>query len=151
MTIHVGLIGGGNISGTHARAAAAIPDVKISAVHGTNQEKVARLCHEFGGRVLAQLGSVDSVEVIKQRAIRLESAIQTPTSAPGQFTADSELLLQKQIGTEDRVSAAGERNRGMTSRGARGRGRGKSAYAESDVKLLRMKRAAYQKRRGQYH
>ena len=39
MTVHVGLIGGGNISGAHARAATAIPDVKISAVHGTNLEK----------------------------------------------------------------------------------------------------------------
>lgn len=50
MTIHVGLIGGGNISGTHARAATAIADVEISAVHGTNSEKVERLCREFGGR-----------------------------------------------------------------------------------------------------
>lgn len=49
MTVHVGLIGGGNISGTHARAASAIPDVKIGAVYGTNDEKVARLCQEFGG------------------------------------------------------------------------------------------------------
>jgi UDP-N-acetyl-2-amino-2-deoxyglucuronate dehydrogenase len=50
MTIHVGLIGGGNISGTHARAAIAIAGVKIGAVHGTNPEKVARLCQQFGGR-----------------------------------------------------------------------------------------------------
>ncbi len=49
MTVHVGLIGGGNISGTHARAATAIPDVKIAAVYGANHEKVARLCKEFGG------------------------------------------------------------------------------------------------------
>src|SRR5260370_26834424 len=49
MTIHVGLIGGGNISGTHARAATAIPDVKIVAVYGANQRKVAQLCQEFGG------------------------------------------------------------------------------------------------------
>jgi predicted dehydrogenase len=50
MTIHIGLIGGGNISRTHARAATAIPDAKISAVYGVNQEKVATLCEEFGGR-----------------------------------------------------------------------------------------------------
>jgi predicted dehydrogenase len=50
MTIHAGLIGGGNISRTHARAATAIPDVAISAVQGTNSEKVERLCREFGGR-----------------------------------------------------------------------------------------------------
>ena len=49
MTIHIGLIGGGNISETHARAARAIPGVEISAIHGTNPEKVARLCREHGG------------------------------------------------------------------------------------------------------
>jgi UDP-N-acetyl-2-amino-2-deoxyglucuronate dehydrogenase len=49
MPFHVGLIGGGNISATHARAARAIPGVQISAIHGTNGEKVARLCNEQGG------------------------------------------------------------------------------------------------------
>ncbi len=49
MTVHIGLIGGGNISETHARAARAIPGVEISAIHGTNPEKVARLCREHGG------------------------------------------------------------------------------------------------------
>src|SRR5882724_2360690 len=45
MTIHIGLIGGGNITETHARAA---PGVEISAIHGTNGEKIARLCREHG-------------------------------------------------------------------------------------------------------
>jgi UDP-N-acetyl-2-amino-2-deoxyglucuronate dehydrogenase len=49
MTIHVGLIGGGNITETHARAAHAIPGVEIAAIHGTNAEKVARLCREHSG------------------------------------------------------------------------------------------------------
>jgi UDP-N-acetyl-2-amino-2-deoxyglucuronate dehydrogenase len=49
MTFHIGLIGGGNITETHARAAAAIPDVEISAVHGSNANKIARLCREHGG------------------------------------------------------------------------------------------------------
>jgi len=38
MTIRIGLIGGGNISETHARAARAISGVEIAAVHGTNAE-----------------------------------------------------------------------------------------------------------------
>jgi UDP-N-acetyl-2-amino-2-deoxyglucuronate dehydrogenase len=50
MTIHVGLIGGGNISETHARAARAVPGVLIAAVYGTNDEKVQRLCREYGGQ-----------------------------------------------------------------------------------------------------
>ncbi|HKW63755.1 MAG TPA: Gfo/Idh/MocA family oxidoreductase [Candidatus Acidoferrum sp.] len=49
MTFHVGLIGGGNISETHARAAQAIPGVEIAAVYGTNSEKIRRLCGEHGG------------------------------------------------------------------------------------------------------
>ncbi|HYL84023.1 MAG TPA: Gfo/Idh/MocA family oxidoreductase [Candidatus Angelobacter sp.] len=48
MNIHVGLIGGGNISETHARAARGIPGVAIAAVFGTNQEKVGRLSAELG-------------------------------------------------------------------------------------------------------
>lgn len=45
--MHIGLIGGGNISETHARAALAIPGVTIAAIYGTNSEKVARLSHDF--------------------------------------------------------------------------------------------------------
>src|SRR5947208_1799874 len=49
MTFHTGLIGGANITETHARAARAQPGVEISAIHGTNAEKIARLCREYGG------------------------------------------------------------------------------------------------------
>ena len=49
MTTYIGLIGGGNISETHARAARAIPGVEIAAIIGTNAEKVGRLCREYGG------------------------------------------------------------------------------------------------------
>jgi len=49
MTTYIGLIGGGNISETHARAARAIPDVQIAAVFGTNAENINRLCREYGG------------------------------------------------------------------------------------------------------
>ena len=50
MTIHVGLIGGGNITETHARATRAVPGVSVAAIHGTNADKVDRLCREYGGR-----------------------------------------------------------------------------------------------------
>jgi len=55
MTIHVGLIGGGNISETHARAARAVPGVAIAAVYGTNAEKVDRLCRAHGGHAYRDL------------------------------------------------------------------------------------------------
>src|ERR1700756_5228586 len=47
--MRIGLIGCGNISETHARAARAIRGVEIAAVFGTNQEKVRRLSAEHGG------------------------------------------------------------------------------------------------------
>jgi UDP-N-acetyl-2-amino-2-deoxyglucuronate dehydrogenase len=50
MTIQVGLIGGGNISATHARAAQAIPGVSVAAVYGTNEAKVGRLARECGAQ-----------------------------------------------------------------------------------------------------
>src|SRR5258708_15344150 len=46
--MRVGLIGGGNISETHARAAREIPGLEIVAVYGTNREKVARMSTQYG-------------------------------------------------------------------------------------------------------
>ena len=43
----IGLIGGGNISDTHAQAASAIPGVEIAAVYGANPEKVADLGRRY--------------------------------------------------------------------------------------------------------
>src|SRR3981081_470814 len=48
MTTHIGLVGGGNITVTHARAARAISGVEISEIHGTNAEKNAHLRRENG-------------------------------------------------------------------------------------------------------
>src|SRR5436309_4237019 len=57
MTTHIGLVGGGNITETHARAARAIPGVEISAIHGTSAEKIARLCREHGGTPYQDFGA----------------------------------------------------------------------------------------------
>lgn len=57
MTIRIGLIGGGNITETHARAAGAIPGVAIAAVYGTNSTKVQRLCREHGGTPYEDFGA----------------------------------------------------------------------------------------------
>ncbi len=55
MTIHVGILGGGNISETHARAAAEIPGVDVAAVYGQNAERAAGLGERFGARVYPEL------------------------------------------------------------------------------------------------
>ena len=41
--MNIGILGGGNISDTHARAAAAIPGVKVVACYGANRERTANL------------------------------------------------------------------------------------------------------------
>ena len=41
--MHIGILGAGNISDTHARAAAAIPGMAVAAVFGGNPEKTAAL------------------------------------------------------------------------------------------------------------
>lgn len=46
--LHAGFTGGGNITETHIRAAAAA-GLKIDAVHGTNSEKIAALMQKYGG------------------------------------------------------------------------------------------------------
>ena len=55
MPTHIGLIGGGNISDTHARAALAIPDAEISAIYGTYSDKIAKLCANYGGVPFADI------------------------------------------------------------------------------------------------
>ena len=50
MRFHVGLVGGGNITETHARAVQAIPEAELVAVYGVNSNKVARIAEQFGGK-----------------------------------------------------------------------------------------------------
>ncbi len=52
---YVGILGGGNISETHARAALAIKGVEIAAVYGQSQDKAARLGQLYGGTVYKDL------------------------------------------------------------------------------------------------
>jgi predicted dehydrogenase len=45
--VKVGILGAGNISETHARAAAALGHVEVVAVHGTNAQRVERLATTY--------------------------------------------------------------------------------------------------------
>jgi UDP-N-acetyl-2-amino-2-deoxyglucuronate dehydrogenase len=53
--VKVGILGGGNISDTHARAALGIPGVTIAAVYGANRQKAVRLAQAYGGAVYDDL------------------------------------------------------------------------------------------------
>lgn len=55
MTIHVGILGGGGISETHARAAAEILDVKLVAFGGGNAAKVRALADRYGAAAHADM------------------------------------------------------------------------------------------------
>jgi UDP-N-acetyl-2-amino-2-deoxyglucuronate dehydrogenase len=46
--VRIGILGGGGISDTHARAARAIAGVQVVAVHGANRDKVAALAKSAG-------------------------------------------------------------------------------------------------------
>jgi len=66
MTTHIGIIGAGNISGTHARAARAMSDVEIAAVFGTNAAKVRAFCAAHGGTAYS-----DFAAFLKHRPMEL--------------------------------------------------------------------------------
>ncbi|HVQ39657.1 MAG TPA: Gfo/Idh/MocA family oxidoreductase [Pyrinomonadaceae bacterium] len=53
--INLGIIGAGNISDTHARAAREIDGVEVAAIYGHNQEKAVRLAGLYGGTVYTDL------------------------------------------------------------------------------------------------
>ncbi len=53
--IAIGILGAGNISDTHARAARAIPGVDVVAVYGQNAARAARLADAYGGRAYDHL------------------------------------------------------------------------------------------------
>jgi len=55
VNISIGLIGGGNITDTHARAVRAVPGASVAAIYGTNCVKVCRLAGEHGGQAYSEL------------------------------------------------------------------------------------------------
>ena len=55
MILHLGILGGGNISQTHMRAAREIDGVKIAAVYGQNADKARRLADSAGATVYTHL------------------------------------------------------------------------------------------------
>jgi UDP-N-acetyl-2-amino-2-deoxyglucuronate dehydrogenase len=54
--VKIGILGAGNISDTHARAASAIPGTSIVAVHGGNAMRAERLAATYGAMAYADLG-----------------------------------------------------------------------------------------------
>jgi hypothetical protein len=53
--MHIGILGGGNISDTHARAAAVIPGVTVAACYGSNRERTRQLASRHNAVVYDDL------------------------------------------------------------------------------------------------
>ncbi|HEX2340620.1 MAG TPA: Gfo/Idh/MocA family oxidoreductase [Vicinamibacterales bacterium] len=81
----LGIIGGGNISDTHARAAASIPGVTIAAIYGSNPQKTKRLAERVGGAVYDDLDRflahrpMDLVAIGSPSALHAEQGIAAVT------------------------------------------------------------------------
>lgn len=77
----IGIIGAGNISDTHARAAREITGVEIVAVFGNNRDKAARMAQLYGGEVYEDLGTflrhkpLDMVMIGSPSALHAEQGI----------------------------------------------------------------------------
>ena len=54
---HIGILGGGGISDTHARAAVAIPEVRVAAVCGGNAAKVQQLAKQYDATAYQDLAA----------------------------------------------------------------------------------------------
>src|SRR5439155_17285 len=55
MTVHIGILGGGNISDTHARAARETPGVELVAYWGRDPETTSTMATRYGGRAYRDL------------------------------------------------------------------------------------------------
>ncbi len=75
MTIHVGIIGAGNISETHARAVFETKSAEVVAVYGQNVEKARRLARLYGGAVDGDLESFLAHQPMEMVAIGSPSGL----------------------------------------------------------------------------
>jgi len=78
--VRVGILGGGGISDTHARAARAIAGVDVVAVHGKNKDKAAALAKSAGAVAYDDLDAflahpMDVVAIGSPSGVHAEQAI----------------------------------------------------------------------------
>jgi len=95
--MNVGVLGAGFMGGTHARAYAKLPDVKVVAVSSRSQEKAAKLAAEVGAN-----GVTDEMVIINDPTIDAVS-VTLPTNLHKQYTlaalqAGKHVLVEKPFG-----------------------------------------------------
>jgi len=103
--MRIGLIGGGNISATHAQAASTISGVELVAIYGENQHKVDRLSREYGARAYPDLGAFLSFRPMDMVIIGSPSGLH---AEQGILVAQQGLhvLVEKPIAVSGQQSAA---------------------------------------------
>src|SRR5215813_4759697 len=72
---HLGIMGGGGISDTHARAAREIEGLQVAAFYGDNPEKTAQLAERYGGTVYRDLESFHAHDALDLVIIGSPSAL----------------------------------------------------------------------------
>jgi UDP-N-acetyl-2-amino-2-deoxyglucuronate dehydrogenase len=78
---HIGIIGAGNISDTHARACRELEDVEIAAVHGLNTTRARALANAYGGvvyddlRALVEHRPLDAVIIGSPSGVHAEQGV----------------------------------------------------------------------------
>lgn len=112
--INVGILGAGNISQTHARAAQAIPGVQITAVLGTTREKAAKLAGTVGATAYDDLERFLAHKPMELVAIGTPSGVHAEQSIAA-VSRGLHVLVEKpvDITTEriDKLIAAADRAR----------------------------------------
>ena len=71
----------------------------------------------FGGDMLTHWYRIDSIEVIKERTVRLISTPQAPADAPSCFRVDPEVLFKNKAAPEVQVCPAAQRLGRIITRG----------------------------------
>jgi UDP-N-acetyl-2-amino-2-deoxyglucuronate dehydrogenase len=75
MTIKIGILGGGNISSTHAEAAREIEGVEIAAVYGENLERAAGIARSYGGVLYEEMDAFLNHQPMEMVAIGSPSGV----------------------------------------------------------------------------
>jgi UDP-N-acetyl-2-amino-2-deoxyglucuronate dehydrogenase len=109
---HIGILGAGNISETHARAAAGLPNVRVSAVCGVNEARVRAIAERYGATPYLDLDAF-----VRHRPLEVV-AIGSPSGLHGAHVAAAaaqglHVLVEKplEVTTEriDEIAASVER------------------------------------------
>src|SRR5689334_5932413 len=93
---HIGILGGGGISDTHARAAAAIPGVRVAAVYGGNATKARVLAARHNAAAYDDLSAFLQHRPMDIVAIGSPSGLHAEQGAQA-AAAGLHLLIEKPI------------------------------------------------------